>query len=272
MSEKAWEGAFEKPLQGRSSKPRDAGYTMVIDKGIGLRRTKDLVEMAADYVDNVKFTFGTSAFYDKEVTKEKISIFKDYDIEVMPGGTFLEVAVWQGTYEEYLAQAKELGLTTIEVSDGTIEMDLETRKETVKKAKDAGFNVITEIGKKKPEEKPPVSLMQEEIEQDLENGAFKVIVESRSAGKGVGIYDESGEVKESEIDQILEAEEANFGQDDLLWEAPLKAQQQYLILRFGLNVSLGNVPPSDILALEALRNGLRGDTLKGAYEDNPDWV
>jgi len=259
---KAWEGTFRMPISGRSSKPRTTGHTMLIDKGLGLNATTDLIAMAADYIDVVKFTFGTSAFYGREIIEEKISLLKKANIDVMPGGTFFEVAVWQGTYDKYLKRAKQLGFSAIEASDGTIEMDLKTREKVIKEALDAGFKVISEVGKKKPEEKPALSLMHQEMEEDLENGVFKVIVEARAAGKGVGIYDEKGDVKISEIDGILAGRvEVN----DLIWEAPIKNQQQYLILRFGVNVNLGNVPSNDILALEALRQGLRGDTLKKAY-------
>lgn len=259
---KAWEGTFCMPISGRSNRPRKTGYTMLIDKGLGLNATKDLIAMAADYIDVVKFTFGTSAFYDKEIIEEKISLLKKANIDVMPGGTFLEVAVWQGTYDKYLKRAKELGFSAIEASDGTIEMDLKAREKVIKQALDAGFKIISEVGKKKPEEKPALSLMHQEIEEDLKNGAFKVIVEARAAGKGVGIYDEKGNVKVSEIDDILAG---GVDVNDLIWEAPIKNQQQYLILRFGVNVNLGNIPSNDILALEALRQGLRGDTLKKAY-------
>lgn len=259
---KAWEGSIHIPVSGRSSKPRETGLTMILDKGLGLNATKDLAEMAADYIDVIKFSFGTSAFYNEEVIRKKITVFKEGGIEVMPGGTFLEVAFWQGVYDKYLKRAKELGFSAIEVSDGTVEIDLRTRERVIKKALDAGFKVISEIGKKKPEEKPALSLIHQQIEQDLNNGAFKVIVEAREAGKGVGIYDKNGNVKTSEIDDILSG---GVNVDDLIWEAPLKNQQQYLILRFGLNINLGNIPPGDILALEALRQGLRGDTLKQAY-------
>jgi len=262
---KAWEDTFQMPVSGRSSKPRTTGYTMVLDKGLGLNATRDLIAIAADYIDVVKFTFGTSAFYDREIIEEKISLLKEANIDVMPGGTFLEVTVWQGTYDKYLKRAKQLDFSAIEVSDGTIEIDLKTREKIIKQALDASFKVISEVGKKKPEEKPALSLMHEEIEQDLKNGAFKVIVEAREAGKGVGIYDEKGNVKASEIDDILAG---GMDVNDLIWEAPIKNQQQYLILRFGINVNLGNIPAEDILALEALRQGLRGDTLKQAYLDS----
>ena len=216
---KAWEGSFRPPVRGRSSKPRKTGLTMILDKGLGLNATKDLVEIAADYVDIVKFSFGTSAFYDKEVTKRKIALLREADIDVMPGGTFLEITVWQRVYDKYLKKAKDLGFSTIEVSDGTIEMDLKTREDAIKRALDNGFKVISEIGKKKPEEKLSLSLMHQQIEQDLKNGAFKVIVEAREAGKGVGIYDEKGGVKEAEIDNILAG---GVDVDDLIWEAPIK--------------------------------------------------
>jgi len=259
---KAWEDIFRIPVSGRTSKPRTTGYTMLIDKGLGLNATKDLTAMAADYIDVVKFSFGTSAFYDREIIEEKISLLKKANIDVMVGGTFLEVTVWQGTYDKYLERAKQLGFSAIEVSNGTIEIDLKTRKKIIKEALAAGFKVIYEVGKKKPEEKPALSLMHQEIDQDLKNGAFKVIVEAREAGKGVGIYDEKGNVKPSEIDNILTG---GVDVDDLIWEAPIKNQQQYLMTRFGVNVNLGNIPSEDILALEALRQGLRGDTLKKAY-------
>lgn len=262
MKAKSWEGAFEMPVKGRTEKPRKSGFTMVIDKGLGIRATKDLVEMAGDYIDDVKFTFGTSAFYDEDKTREKIQILREANIDVMPGGTFMEVAVWQGTYEKYLAKAKDLGFSMIEVSDGTIEIDLETRAKSIKMALESGFKVVSEVGKKQVDDKQPLSLMHDIIAQDLENGVFKVIVEAREAGKGVGIFDSSGKVKESEIDDILSG---GVDPDALVWEAPIKAQQEHLILRFGPNVNLGNIPPDDVLALEALRCGLRGDTLKKAY-------
>ena len=259
---KAWENVLPMPVEGRSKKPRQTGYTMVLDKGLGIETTRDLINLAAGYIDNIKLSFGTSAFYEEDLLKEKNRVISDAGIDVMPGGTFLEVAVWKNVYDEYLEKAKELGFTMIEVSDGTIEIDREKRKEIIRKAKEAGFKVISEVGKKDPNEKIALSLMHEEIKDDLEQGAFKVIVEAREAGKGVGIYDKEGKVKEDEVDGIISGvEDVNC----LIWEAPIKNQQQYLIMRFGINVNLGNVPPEEILALEALRQGLRGDTLKQAY-------
>jgi phosphosulfolactate synthase len=261
MGNKAWEGIFDAPNPGRSMKPRTNGFTMVLDKGLGRRTTTDLMAVAADYIDSLKLTFGTSAFYDEDVLREKVEIVTGAGVDIYPGGTFLEVAVWQGRYSEYLKRAKELGFTAIEVSDGTLEMTDVQRADCIKRALDAGFKVISEVGKKSPDDKIAVTQMHEQIAHDLEQGVSAVIVEAREAGKGVGVFDKDGKVKEGEVDLIVQGVE---DPSKLMWEAPIKNQQQYLILRFGPNVNLGNVPTADILALEALRQGLRGDTLKRA--------
>jgi phosphosulfolactate synthase len=261
MSMKAWDGAFEIPCPGRSAKPRQTGLTMVIDKGLGDYLLRDLLLTAGDYIDIIKLTFGTSAFYDRDALKKKNELITAAGTDVMPGGTFLEVSVWQNTVTSYLERARQLGFTAIEVSDGTIEMNRATRREVIRSARDMGFKVITEVGKKDPAETPPMEVIHELIREDLGNGAFKVIIEAREAGRGVGIFDREGKTRAGEIDRILEG---GFAVDNLIWEAPLKNQQQDLILRFGVNVNLGNIPPEEVLALEALRQGLRGDTLKRA--------
>lgn len=261
---KAWDGCIDPVIKGRSEKPRKNGITMILDKGLGTKTTQELVETAAPYIDVVKFSFGTSAFYSREVCTKKIALLKDGDIKVMPGGTFLEVAIWKDKFDDYLNRAKELGFDAIEVSDGTIEIDAETRCLAITKAIDVGFTIFTEVGKKDPTEELKSSQMHEIIVRDLESGAFKVIVEARESGKGVGIFNDDGKVREEDITEILSGVE---DPDSLLWEAPIKNQQQYLIMKMGTNVSLGNIPPADILALEALRQGLRGDTLKKAYKE-----
>jgi phosphosulfolactate synthase len=259
---KAWEAVAEMPVGGRASKPRTTGLTMVIDKGIGMNQAKDLVQTCGEFIDIIKLTFGTSAFYQTEFLMEKIRLLTTSDIDVMPGGTFLEVALWKGVYEKYLTRAKELGFTMIEISDGTIDIDLATRKDIIRQALGMGFKVITEVGKKDPKEAIPISLVHQLIKDDLQCGAFKVIIEAREAGKGVGIFDQTGKIKQDEVDNIIAGVE---DVDHLVWEAPIKNQQQELIIQFGNNVNLGNIPADEVLALEALRQGLRGDTLKRAY-------
>jgi phosphosulfolactate synthase len=261
MSKKAWEGVFEMPVPGRLMKPRNAGLTMVLDKGLGTNDVKDLMETAADYMDFLKLSFGTSAFYNDDVVRRKIDIATEAGVDVYPGGTFLEVTVWQNKYAAYLERAKELGFSTIEVSDGTIEMSLNQRANCIKRALDAGFKVVSEVGKKSPDEKVATAEMHKQIAHDLELGVLFVIVEAREGGKGVGVMDASGAVDEQEVEAIV------AGVDDpskLMWETPIKNQQQFMILKFGNNVNLGNIPFTDVLAMEALRQGLRGDTLKRA--------
>jgi phosphosulfolactate synthase len=263
MNKKAWEGLFRMPEPGRSMKPRCNGFTMVLDKGLGLYATEDLMVVAADYIDFVKFSFGTSSFYDEKVVRQKVEIVTAAGVGVYPGGTLCEVMVCQGCYEEYLRYAKDMGFTAIELSDGTMEMPISLRTDCIQRALDAGLRVITEVGKKSPDEKVAVEQMHRLIAHDLRLGADLVILEAREAGKGVGIFDKAGAVNEAEVDEIVRGLD---DMDKVMWEAPIKNQQQYLILRFGNNVNLGNIPTTDVLALEALRQGLRGDTLKRALE------
>lgn len=256
-----WTDILDFPLTGRNTKPRDKGVTMVIDKGLGLTETRELLEMAADYIDFIKLGFGTSALYAGNILREKIKLVKSYGVDIYPGGTFFEVAVSQGKLDAYLHKSKELGYTFIEVSDGTIEMSPELRAECIARAQKLGFKVISEVGKKDARDSVASTQIHKQIRADLEQGVYKVIVEGRESGKGVVIYDEHGLIKEQELEEMLKIIP---DLDCILWEAPLKNQQQELIMRFGPNVNLGNVAPGDILAVEALRVGLRGDTLRAA--------
>lgn len=260
--QKSWEDVIRMPIPGRSSKPRSHGLTMVIDKGLGLHALEDLLDTAGDYVDILKLTFGTSAFYDRKLLRKKNEKLRERDVEAMPGGTFLEVAVWQGVVRDYLVRARELGFSALEVSDGTIDIRPDVRADLIRRAREAGFRVLTEVGKKDPREALAMDVQHRQIAEDLRNGASQVIIEAREAGRGVGIFDQDGKTRLDEVEAVI------AGVSDpsrLVWEAPLKNQQQDLILRFGPNVNLGNVPPEEVLALEALRQGVRGDTLKRAY-------
>lgn len=264
----AWDGVIRIPLPERARKPRTVGWTMVIDKGLGLNQVDDILSAAAEAIDVIKLTFGTSAFFPYELLKEKVRRITAAGCYVMPGGTFQEVAVWQRGYDRYLERARELGFNAVEISDGTIEMDLKTRRAVIEQAVKAGFRVFTEVGKKDPSDALPMAVLADQVMNDLSLGAFMVIMEAREAGKGVGIYDASGLPKESEIEAFLKGVR---DPSRLLWEAPLGNQQKYLILKFGPNVNLGNIPPEDILALEALRCGLRGDTLKRAWQADREY-
>ncbi|MHB1956005.1 MAG: phosphosulfolactate synthase [Sulfobacillus sp.] len=260
---KAWLDILDFPIADRTEKPRQRGLTMVIDKGLGLTDTRDLMELASDYVDYLKLTFGTSAFYHTRLLRQKIELVKSYGVHIYPGGTFLELALLQGRLVEFLDRARELGFTGVEISDGTINLDPETRYNTIKLARVYGFElVVSEVGKKDPRDTIPDLRLWEQVADDLSAGSDVVIVEGRESGQGVVIYDEQGEVLEDELEQMV-SHLPDPGR--VLWEAPRKHQQQELIMRFGPNVNLGNVEPQDVLALEALRVGLRGDTLRQYY-------
>jgi len=259
-----WYGFLEFPVAGRNAKPRTAGLTMVIDKGLGYTETEELLELASEYIDFIKLGFGTSALYSAHLLRRKIEMVKSFDVGIFPGGTFLEIAVMQGKLREYLHITKELGYTAVEVSDGTINMSAQVREDAIKRAVDMGLTVLSEVGKK--DERDHVEFMRfgELIAKDLAHGAFKVIVEGRESGKGVVIYDSKGDIKQDEL-EILKNSIEDY--NDILWEAPLKQQQYELIMTFGPNVNLGNIQPNEVLAVEALRRGLRGDTLRSCIKN-----
>ncbi|NLT95167.1 MAG: phosphosulfolactate synthase [Clostridia bacterium] len=254
----AWQDIITLPLGLRSKKPRTKGLTMVIDKGMGLKETKDLLETSAGYIDFLKLGFGTAAFYSAEMLKKKINLAKEYNVEIYPGGTFLEVAYFQKKADQFLDRAKELGFNFLEISDGTINLELRERRNLIKKALDRGLKVLTEVGKKDSKIKVSIENLIEQVYNDLEAGAFKVIMEGRESGKNIGLYDEKGKLIENKFEQFASK---LVNPDDIIWEAPLKNQQFDFIMKMGCDVNLGNIAAGEVLALEALRTGLRGDTL-----------
>lgn len=264
LPQKPWDTVLIDPLHGRNVKPRVCGLSMVIDKGLGIRETLDLVETAGPYIDFLKLGFGTSMLYSKSLLQNKINILREYDIHVYPGGTLLEAAVLQGRWKEFYRTAKKLGFTAVEVSDGTIPLDLNLRKELIQEAKNLGFLVLSEVGKKEADVHLPVDEQVEIIRRDLECGVFKVIIEGRESGKAVGIYEANGSIRKDDIDRLIGNLKSG---NSIIWEAPLKSQQEELIARFGVNVNLGNLAPEAILSVETLRRGLRSDTLRLAMRN-----
>ncbi len=256
---KAWHSVIQYPLPGHCSKPRATGLTMIIDKGLGLYQTQDLLEIAGDFVDFVKLGFGTSAFYDEVILRKKIALVKSSDIDIYPGGTFFEVAWLQNRVKDFFHYCAKIGFTAIEISDGTINLTQEVRQSVIRSAKRFGFKVLTEVGKKNPDDSPSLKDLILGLQDDLDSEADVVIVEGRESGKGIGIYDQNGSIKKNEFATIA-ANTHNLNK--LMWEAPLKNQQHELISAFGPNVNLGNISPNDCLSLECLRTGMRGDTLR----------
>jgi len=257
--EKAWQNLLPGLTAEReNTKPRPKGLTMVLDRCQGLRATEDLLELTGDYIDLIKLSFGTSVFLDEALLRRKIELVKAYNIDIFPGGTLMEATLVQGVYPQYVRRARELGFTAIEISDGTISMSRQVRHDAIERALDAGFKVITEVGKKDPSIHIPPHQLCDQIAGDLAAGADRVIIEARESGTGIGIYDEAGNVRQAEMSAIIGGLGDSRG--DIIWEAPLKKQQVTLIKRCGPNVNLGNVKPNDVLGLEALRCGLRFET------------
>lgn len=261
MKTKAWGNLLSSLAPDRTTtKPREQGLTMVLDRCQALHATEDLLALTGDYIDHIKLSFGTSVFLGEALLRRKIEIIRAYEIDIYPGGTLMEATLVQGVYPQYIRRAKALGFTAVEISDGTIAMSRQTRDAAIQRALDAGLKVITEAGKKDPAIYIPPSQLCEQIAGDLSAGADKVIIEARESGTGVGIYDQNGKVREDEMAAIIRCLGDSRG--DIIWEAPQPKQQAALISRCGPNVSLGNIKPNDVLGLEALRYGLRFDTFR----------
>jgi len=246
--------------QQRSAAPRSTGLTMIIDTGLGVSATADLLEVAGDYIDVWKLSFGTSVFVRPAVLERKLELINSRGILSCPGGTLFEAAVLQHPCHAYMRHAADVGFRAVEISDGTIELSAFRRKGAIECALNAGLVAITEVGKKDPLAQPPIARLAQQALRDLEWGASWVVVEGRESGTCVGVYDDEGNVAVDALDTF--ARILGDQHSRLIWEAPLKHQQTVLIERFGVNVGLGNIAPERVLALEALRLGLRFETLK----------
>jgi phosphosulfolactate synthase len=251
--------AFEFLAPFRPDKPRYNGITMVLDKGLGLKTAEDLMDISGNYVDFLKFGWGTISIHNKEIIQNKIDMYQSYHVDAYPGGTLFELAYVQNKIQEYFEEAHSLGFKALEISDGSIDLPLEERLSFISEAKDKGFKVISEVGKKDPEKDLKLTLEDRInlIKMDLDAGSSKVLIEARESGQNIGIFDKNGNVKEDEVDYLFN----NLPSEKLIWEAPQKSQQVYFILKIGAEVNLGNIPPEEITSLETMRRGLRGDTL-----------
>lgn len=251
--------SFNFLLKEREEKPRQKGITMVLDKGLGLETAESLMNISGDYVDYLKFGWGTSIVHEQDIIKDKVAMYKSHNITPYTGGTLFELAYMNDKLEEFFQEAHDLGFEAIEVSDGSTTISHDKKLECIESAKKDGFEVLSEVGKKDPGLDKELSLDEriEYMQNELEAGSSLIIVEAREGGKNIGIYDKAGNAKEDEIDYILD----NFDGNKILWEAPNKDQQVFFILKLGNDVNLGNVSTEDITSLETLRRGLRGDTV-----------
>ncbi|WKZ67216.1 MAG: phosphosulfolactate synthase [Flavobacteriales bacterium] len=236
----------------RTKQPRDEGLTMVMDKGLSLRQVDDLIESSGALMDLVKLGFGTSFITPK--LKEKVKRYQDAGIRVYLGGTLFEAFVARGQYKDYRKLVDQLKLDTVEVSDGSISM---SAKEKCKYISELAkhFTVLSEVGSKESGILISPSKWVTMMRSELDAGSWKVIAEARESGT-VGIYRPSGHAHTQLVSRIL----AKVAAKDILWEAPQKSQQVWFIKQLGANVNLGNIASDEVIALETLRLGLRGDT------------
>jgi len=245
-------------LPSRSQKPRDEGITHVIDKGMGLVQVEDLMATCKDHIDIVKLGWGTG--YVTDGLAEKVACYQAAGIPVCFGGTLVEMAILQGKLDEFRQMALELGLSHVEISNGVIDMSMKEKAGYIKDlSKD--FTVLTEVGSKDSEKIIPPFRWVEMIQADLDAGAWKVICEARESGT-VGLYFGSGEARAGLIDEIC----AKIDHADLIFETPQKEQQVYMVKKLGSEVNLGNIATTEVIPLETLRLGLRGDTMADFHD------
>jgi len=236
----------------RLMKPRQSGITMVMDKGLSIEEAKNFLSVAHPHVDIVKLGFGTS--FVTPNLREKIEVYKSYGLPVYFGGTLFEAFLIRNQFEDYIAILKDYGIDYIEVSDGSITIPHAEKCGYIEKLTKHG-TVLSEVGSKDAAHIIPPYKWIELMSAELGAGASYVIAEAREAGN-VGIYRGSGEVREGLVQEIL----TQIPAEKILWEAPQKAQQLYFIELIGSNVNLGNIAPTEVIAMEAMRVGLRGDT------------
>jgi phosphosulfolactate synthase len=243
-----------KQIPERTARPRTYGLTMIYDKGLSVMEARNLVSGAGPHVDLVKLAFGTALL--SGGLREKIRIFQDAGIPVYFGGLLFEAYVVRGQFDDFLGLLKEYNIAYIEVSDGSIDIPHAEKCRYIEQLARYG-TVLSEIGSKDKDREhvtPPyqwIKLMQAE----LGAGAQYIVAEARETGT-VGLYRNSGEVREGLVQEIL----TKIPAEKILWEAPQKDQQLYFLTLIGANANLGNISPTEVVALEAMRIGLRGDT------------
>lgn len=246
-------------LPKRSVKPRQQGVTMILDRTLGLDESVQFTSYLSHYIDQIKLSFGTPALVSRPLLEQKIASFRNAQVDVLPGGSLFELSYQAGTLPAFFKKIKQLGFNMVEVSDGFFDIPASDRLDAQKRALDLDLKVISEVGKKDPQLQPDPEQLAAQAQADLENGVEFVVIEARESGRGVGIFDQQGEVNTPLFEKLTSQIDRP---EKLIWEAPQKKQQTLLINHFGPNVNLGNVAPSDLLGLEALRMGLRWDTYK----------
>ncbi len=239
-------------LPQRTEKPRQSGINMIMDKGLSLREAEDMIQVSGHLIDFVKLGFGTSIATGG--LEQKIKFYKQQGINVYFGGTLFEAFLIRNKTDEYRRLLERFGLDTVEISDGSMDMDNEAKCNYIR-AFAKNYMVLSEVGSKRADVIISDKDWVQQMVMENEAGSSLIIAEAREAGN-IGIYDNSGSAKKSLINLISSA----LPVDKVLWEAPQKNQQLFFIKEFGANVNLGNIAPNDVIPLETIRLGLRGDT------------
>lgn len=248
-----------KNIPERTKKPRQYGFTMVMDKGMSCRETEDFLSVAGDHTDIVKLGWGTS-FVTPNLT-DKLKIYAEANMPVYFGGTLFEAFIARGQFEDYRKVLDKYGMEFCEVSDGSLEMEQEDKLTYISKLAEQ-CTVLSEVGSKDVDKIIPPYQWIELMQSELEAGAWKVIGEAREGGN-VGLFRSSGEVRSGLVQEIL----TKIPFEKIIWEAPQKAQQVWFIKLLGTNVNLGNIAPNEAIPLETIRLGLRGDTFHHFLKD-----
>lgn len=241
-------------IPDRTQRPRTHGITMVMDKGLSIQEVHNFLSVSAPHVDIVKLGFGTS--YVTPNLKEKLGVYRDHNIPIYFGGTLFEAFLIRNQFDDYVSICKDYGVSLMEVSDGSINIPHAEKCGYIEKLT-KHFTVLSEVGSKDAAHIIPPYKWIELMRAELSAGSTYVIAEAREAGN-VGIYRGSGEVREGLVQEIL----TQIPEEKIIWEAPQKPQQLYFIELIGCNVNLGNIAPTEVIPLEAMRVGLRGDTFE----------
>jgi len=239
-------------LPERDAKPRERGFTMAMDKGLSIREVEDFIEVAGEYVDIVKLGWATS--FVTPNLKKKLEVFRAAGIPTYFGGTLFEAFIVRNQFDDYRRLLDQYDMTFAEVSDGSIELDHGKKCEYIQTLSEQ-VTVLSEVGSKDAEKIIPPYIWIKLMQEELEAGAWKVIGEAREGGN-VGLFRSTGEVRSGLVTEIL----TKVPFEKIIWEAPIKAQQVWFIKLLGANVNLGNIAPNEIIPLETIRLGLRGDT------------
>lgn len=236
----------------RAQKPREKGFTMAMDKGLSVRQAEDFVSVGGEYVDIVKLGWATS--YVTPNLDAKLNVYREAGIPFYFGGTLFEAFIVRNQFDDYRKVLDKYDMPFAEVSDGSIELDHDKKCEYISKLSEQ-VTVLSEVGSKDAEKIIPPYKWIELMQKELDAGAWKVIGEARESGN-VGLFRSTGEVRSGLVEEIL----TKIPFERIIWEAPQKAQQVYFIKLIGANVNLGNIAPEEVIPLETIRLGLRGDT------------